>query len=57
MLLLEVDPGRLPSAKQLRELCRMHAAEGPTRQRIALSLLLENGAYELETVSQLELVT
>jgi hypothetical protein len=54
MLLIRVEPADLPSAKQVRELCEFHAASRP-RQRIALLLLLRNGAYQVETESMLEL--
>ena len=54
MLLIRLDPADLPSAEQVRELCEFHAASRPP-QRIALLLLLRNGAYQVETESMLEL--
>lgn len=56
MLLIAVDPSEVPSVRQLRELCRVHAqTSSRARQRVAVSLLLGEGAYQLETVSYLEL--
>ncbi|MBV9404514.1 MAG: hypothetical protein JO211_04160, partial [Acidobacteriaceae bacterium] len=56
MLLIDVDPAKLPSLKQLRTLCRIHAERSrQLPQRVALLLLLDQGAYQLETVSLLEL--
>jgi hypothetical protein len=55
VLLIEVDPDRIPLAREIRELCRFHA--GPAsrlQQRVALFLLLPNGAYQLEIVSAIE---
>jgi hypothetical protein len=54
MLLIRVDPSDLPSAEQVRALCEFHAASRPP-QRIALLLLLREGAYQVETESMLEL--
>ena len=56
MLLLEVDPAQPPRADQIRELCRLHAkARTNVPQRVALLLLLPQGAYQLEVVSLMEL--
>jgi hypothetical protein len=55
VLLLEVDAGRLPTVAQIRQLCRYaldHAGSLP--QRVALFLLLPEGAYQLELVSSIE---
>jgi uncharacterized membrane protein len=54
MLLIRVEPSDLPTAEQVRELCEFHRASRPP-QRIALLLLLRNGAYQVETESMLEL--
>jgi hypothetical protein len=56
LLLLEVQPEKLPSVRQIRALCQYaldHAAALP--QRVALYLLLPNAAYQLEIVSVIEL--
>lgn len=56
ILLIKVDPADLPHVRQLRELCGMYArASSKLRQRVALSLLLQEGAYQIESVSYLEL--
>jgi hypothetical protein len=55
VLLLEVDANRLPTVLQIRQLCRYaldHADGLP--QRVALFLLLPEGAYQLELVSPTE---
>ncbi|MGD0942111.1 MAG: hypothetical protein ABR905_20650, partial [Terracidiphilus sp.] len=55
VLLLDVDVHRLPSVLQIRQLCRYaldHAGSLP--QRVALFLLLPEGAYQLELVSSIE---
>jgi hypothetical protein len=54
MLLIRVEPSDLPSAEEVGALCRFHAASRPP-QRIALLLLLREGAYQVETESMLEL--
>lgn len=52
-LLIETDPARPPTVDQAREICRMSAAtDGP--QRVAVYLLLANGAYLLDRQSPLE---
>lgn len=56
MLLLEVDPSQPPSVGEVRELCRRHIEARPRLpQRVALLLLLKEGAYQIETVSLMEL--
>jgi hypothetical protein len=56
MLLIEIDPARPPSVEQIRNLCRFHEKAGKElRQRVALLLLLEHGAVQVESVSPLEL--
>ncbi|MBV8895676.1 MAG: hypothetical protein JO051_04125 [Acidobacteriaceae bacterium] len=56
LLLIQIDPRNIPPVREIRELClfHAHASKGFT-QRIALLLLLEQGAYQLETVGFLEL--
>jgi hypothetical protein len=56
MLLIEIDPAQPPSVEQIRMLCRFHEKAGKElRQRVALLLLLEHGAVQVESVSPLEL--
>lgn len=56
VLLLEVDGCELPSVRQIRNLRRFHAKRASgLPQRVALFLLLPNGAYQLEVVSDIEL--
>jgi predicted nucleotidyltransferase len=54
MLLIELDPAQTPSVEQIRTLCRFHE-KAALRQRVALLLLLEHGAVQVESVSPLEL--
>ncbi|MCW5976778.1 MAG: nucleotidyltransferase domain-containing protein [Bryobacteraceae bacterium] len=55
-LLLEADPEDPPRVRQIRKLCRWHqAAASKLKQRVALYLLLDHGAYQLEIVSTIEL--
>jgi hypothetical protein len=55
VLLLDVDARRLPTVQQIRQLCR-YALDyaGSLPQRVALFLLLPEGAYQLELVSSIE---
>jgi hypothetical protein len=56
LLLIEIDPTQLPDLLQVRALCDLHAqARGQLPQRIALYLLLPNGACQLEFVSFTEM--
>ena len=56
LLLLEVDPGRLPGDREIRELCRFHARAHPRmQQRITLYLLLAHGAYQLDLLTTIEM--
>lgn len=56
VLLLEVAPDSLPAISQIRELCAWNKrSTRGFKQRIALFLLLPNGAYQLEIVSTIEL--
>jgi hypothetical protein len=51
-LLIEVDPASLPSVEQVRAVCQPDAAL--PRQRVAIYLLLPNGAYLLDRKTPLE---
>jgi hypothetical protein len=56
LLLIEVDLARLPNLSQLRAICNLHAhfrAQAP--QRIALYLLLPDGACQLEFINFTEM--
>jgi len=56
LILLEVDPARLPQASEIQELCRLHArAQAGLRQRISLHLLLPHGAYQLDLLATIEM--
>jgi hypothetical protein len=56
LILLEVDPARLPHASEIQELCRLHArAQAGLRQRISLHLLLPHGAYQLDLLTTIEM--
>jgi len=56
VLLLEVHPDKLPTVRQIRDLCRFALESSATRtQRVALFLLLPEAAYQLEIVSVVEL--
>ncbi|MGA3187563.1 MAG: hypothetical protein ABSF22_10690 [Bryobacteraceae bacterium] len=56
LLLIEIDPTQLPDISQLRSLCQLHAeTRAQVPQRIALYLLLPNGACQLEFVSFTEM--
>jgi hypothetical protein len=55
VLLLEAHPDRLPTVRQIRDLCRFALDNPATRtQRVALFLLLPEAAYQLELVSVIE---
>ncbi len=56
LLLLEVDPGSLPHAREIQKLCRLHADARPSLpQRVALYLLLPHGAYQLDLLNPIEM--
>lgn len=56
LLLIEVDPDRVPTYQQVRQLCAVHeAARAELRQRVALFLLLPSGACQLEFVNFTEM--
>ncbi len=55
-LLLDVDPARLPTVAQVRELVELHVSQaGRLRQRVVLYLLLPQAAYQLDILSTVEL--
>jgi hypothetical protein len=55
LLLIEVDPARLPSLGQIKDLGKLHVTgRASFRQRVVLFLLLPEGAYQLEFVNFLE---
>ncbi|HEY0796052.1 MAG TPA: nucleotidyltransferase domain-containing protein [Acidisarcina sp.] len=55
VLMIEVNPSKLPTVDQIRELCRRQLEAAPgLRQRVALFLLLPHGAYQLEILSSAE---
>ena len=56
MLLIAVDPDRIPSLIQLRELCKLHAgARASLPQRVSIYLLLPSGACQLDIVNFTEM--
>ena len=56
LLLIEADPARLPDLAQIRALCDLHArTRARVPQRVALYLLLPDGACQLEFVNFTEM--
>ena len=56
LLIVDVDAARLPSAAQVRALCRRHAeAAANLRQRVSIYLRLDDGAFQLDILSPIEL--
>jgi hypothetical protein len=56
LLLINVNPGELPSLSQMRELCGLHAAGRESlRQRISIYLLLPAGGCQLEFITFTEM--
>jgi hypothetical protein len=56
LLLIEVDPARLPNLSQLRAICDLHVQCRPqVPQRIALYLLCPEGACQLEFINFTEM--
>ncbi|HEY0758561.1 MAG TPA: hypothetical protein VGD59_04810 [Acidisarcina sp.] len=52
--LIEVDPAQIPTVRQIKALCAMHATARQLPQRVALFLQLPYGAYQLEILSSAE---
>ena len=55
LLMVDVDSRHLPTAAQVRELARLHRAGRFPGQRLALFLMVDNGAYQLDDASGIEL--
>jgi hypothetical protein len=56
VLLLEVNPDKLPSGAQILELCRLHSTAGSMlRQRVSVYLSLPSGAFQLDMVNFTEM--
>lgn len=55
LLLIAVDTSELPTAAQVRELCRLLFGGPPPGQRLSPFLLLNHGAYQLDILSMNDL--